>query len=133
MAIGWISLTISAGIGIAGGILSGLVSCLVGRFSVNRKIRKKVADVDKQIHEKCNEEFETRQSILYPGNRECFGCEMIIPMEAVFCAFCGVPVKGPKKCSDCKIPLPDNAVACYICGKKIIEPDVDEKSADNPT
>jgi hypothetical protein len=131
MAIGWVSLTISAGIGILGGILSGVLSSIAGRIRINRSIRKKVNEINQQINDKVTEEFDARQRLLELGNRECFKCSLIIPGEATFCPFCGVPVSGSKSCDICKVHLPDNSVACYICGKGLKEPDPVEESTDD--
>ena len=121
MAINWVSITITASIGLAGGLLSGLLSSLAGRLSINRTYQKQQDELDKKIEERCLEQFDNLKDTLFADRRKCFDCEKIIPEEATFCTYCGVPVRGTKMCSECKVPLPENAYMCYLCGKEAID------------
>jgi len=121
MAINWVTIGITAGIGLAGGILAGILASLVGRFSLNRKYKTQWAELDSQIEEKCTYHFERMKGTVSTDERKCFECEKIIQDKAMFCAYCGVPVRGTKMCDDCKIPLPDNAEFCYACGSDAID------------
>jgi len=128
MAINLISIAISAGIGLAGGLLSGVLSSLVGRLSINRTYLTQREELDKKIEERCIEQFDNLKDTLFGDKRKCFDCEKLIPEEAILCPFCGVPVRGTKMCLECKVPLPDNANMCYLCGKEAIDIELSEKS-----
>ena len=132
MAINWVTLGITAGIGLAGGILSGILASLVGRFSLNRKYKTQWAELDSQIEAKCTYQFEKMKGTVFAEERKCFECEKIIQDKAMFCAFCGVPVRGTKMCDGCKIPLPDNAEFCYACGSDAIDLEEGKKPAPKP-
>lgn len=132
MAINWVTIAITASIGLGGGILSGILASLAGRFSLNRKYENQWADLDQQIEEKCKEQFEKMQSTGSPDERTCFECGKTIQNKAMFCAFCGAPVRGTKMCDGCKKPLPYNAKFCYTCGNEAIDLKEGKKSTPKP-
>ncbi|NPD90428.1 MAG: zinc ribbon domain-containing protein [Asgard group archaeon] len=121
MVINWVTIGIMAGIGLAGGILSGILASLLGRFSLNRRYKTQWAELEGKIEEKCIDQFEKMKGTVFADKRKCFECEKLIQDKAMFCANCGVPVRGAKMCDSCKIPLPDNAKFCYDCGGDAID------------
>lgn len=132
MAINWVTIIITASIGVAGGIVSGILASFVGRFSLNRKYKTQWAELESQIEEKCTVHFERMKGTVFADERKCFECEKLIQDKAVFCAYCGVPVRGTKMCDGCKKPLPDNAEYCYACGSEAIDLVEGKKPAPKP-
>lgn len=124
MAIDWVALLITAGVGLGGGIISGVASSIFGKFRVNRAFAAEQSNIQGTIEKLCNKAAEEFRIAVVKGKRNCFVCDESNPDQAVFCKYCGTPLKGAKMCSDCQIPLPDNAVFCYRCGDKAIYKDV---------
>ncbi|NHJ06327.1 MAG: zinc ribbon domain-containing protein [Candidatus Heimdallarchaeota archaeon] len=118
MAIDWVALLITAGVGLGGGIISGVASSIFGKYRVNRAFATEQSNIQGTIEKLCNKAAEEFRIAVVKGKRNCFVCDESNPDQAVFCKYCGTPLKGAKMCSDCQIPLPDNAIFCYLCGEK---------------
>jgi len=99
----WVTIVVSLAIGLGGGLLSGLITIIVGRISIRRKIDK-----------------ELRSIRLFGKTEKCTHCNREIQKEAAFCTFCGVPAAGSKYCQKCNITLPDNALYCYRCSSNAV-------------
>ena len=104
MAFDWITLLISLGIGLVGGLLSGTITTVASRIALKRKIN---TELNKMQH------FGKETTI-------CCYCKREVPKEACFCVFCGKVVAGKMMCEECCIALPDDAKFCYRCHAKAI-------------
>ena len=105
MAFDWITLLVSLGIGIAGGLLSALATTVAGRIALNRKINRELKRI---------QNFGS-DTIL------CAYCDREVPKDAAFCVLCGHVVSGEKECPDCEIALPSKAKYCYRCHAKAVK------------
>jgi len=103
MAFDWISFLITMAIGIAGGLISGAATTIIGRIILKR-----------QFNRQCE------KLLVFRKNKECTHCKEKIPKNAAFCAHCGSPAAGDKECESCKIVLPNDALYCYKCQGRAI-------------
>lgn len=124
MAIDWIALLITAGVGLGGGVISGVASSIFGKYRVNRAFTAEQSNIQGTIEKLCTKAAEEFKIAVVKGKRDCFVCDESNPDQSVFCKYCGTPLKGSKMCEECEIPLPDNAVFCYRCGDKAVYKDV---------
>jgi len=121
LVIDWILLATTAGAGIAGGTISSVVVSLISR-AVIKKAAETAKEKTKIIIDECLAKNKAKfRSKLIERNKDCFSCEELIPKNAAYCAFCGIPVTGTKKCRKCGISLPNTAKYCYVCRAKAVE------------
>lgn len=121
MAIDWVLLATTAGAGIAGGTIASVVVSLISK-AIIRKAAETAKEKTKMLIEECLAKEKTKlRNKMFDRNKDCFSCEELIPKNAAYCAFCGIPVAGTKKCGKCGISLPNTAKYCYVCRDKAVE------------
>ena len=98
MAFDWVSFLIVFGIGLGGGAVSGVLSTIIGRFRLKRKINRELK----------------RMKLLRKGYK-CTLCNRFNPEQTLFCVFCGVPSPSMRVCGKCGTDLPKDADYCYLC------------------
>ena len=101
MAIDWVVLAATAGAGILGGVASSAISSVIGRASIRRTAAVEKENTKKIIDDCLAKNKAKMRNKLFERNKDCFSCNRLIPKNAAFCAFCGIPVAGTKKCEKC--------------------------------
>lgn len=120
MAIDWIALLITASVGLAGGVISGVASSLLGRRSITKAYEAGKLKTEDMVDKLCTQATDDLKITVIRGKQKCFACGETNPKQSVFCRSCGTPLIGKKMCSNCQISLPDTAEICYLCGEEAI-------------
>lgn len=120
MAIDWIALLITASVGLAGGVVSGVASSLLGRRSITKAYEAGKSKMEDMVDKLCTQATDDLKVTVIRGKQRCFACGETNPKQSVICRSCGTPLIGKKMCSNCQISLPDTAEICYLCGEEAI-------------
>jgi hypothetical protein len=115
--VDWIVLVATTGVGIIGGVASGIVSSMVSKAAVNRRMNIEKENMNKLVDECFGKVKGDLKKRFMKLNKDCCFCQRLIPVNAVVCAFCGKAVAGSMMCPKCEICLPDSAEYCYLCGE----------------
>lgn len=114
-------LVATTGAGLAGGTASSIAVSLISK-AVIKKTSEEAKEKTKILIDECLAKNKAKlRNKLLKRNKDCFACENLLPKNAAYCAFCGIPVTGAMKCKECGISLPDSAKFCYICRAEAVE------------
>ncbi|HFC49694.1 MAG TPA: zinc-ribbon domain-containing protein, partial [Thermofilum sp.] len=57
--------------------------------------------------------------VAQPTTKTCPKCGRPVPMDAIFCPYCGYRFPQSRKCPYCGREIPADSVFCPYCGKKL--------------